>query len=246
MPTALTVISSSSESIDEQVEALLHAGQSIRAIAQDLGISRRQVTNIRNQLVTKLGDSEAAKLLDSKTRREKLIRALVALTTRPEGAKRSEMWQPLVEYYGTTADESGFRRLDMDENQFQHRMKQTQQQAEKEGLFMLRVPEWLPRGNPVVANDLLVRLAGELHDLARDKVAEFTSTFPDSSSAQVFKELIAISFQEASLEPVYTRCQRNRDAAGRLAYRLGIAKDDAEEPQIEGYRADEEYEKLCY
>lgn len=217
------------EQLQQQITERLKTGMSERKIASELGISRQSVSKIRLQAQILTDEAESSTpfgLNDSflpTINRTEAITQLVGLSSRPGGVRSSELQPVLTGLFGFRLNKKRTTmELAMTQSQLQYLKDQTRKVADEAGQSALFIPEWLPRSNPMAANDMLVLLAGELHDIALDKLAYFMSVFPEVSSGMLFKELIALSFKQASPEPVETRCARNRDIAAELHQRLRI------------------------
>jgi site-specific recombinase XerC len=235
-----------------QVTERLKAGISERKIASELGISRQYVSKLRLQAQIRADEAESTNPFELNEnfrptiKRAQAVSELVSLSTRPEGVRNSEMQPVLRALFGLQLNnKNGAMELAMTQNQLQYLKDSTRKAANDAGQSALFIPEWIPRSNPLAANDLLVQLAGELHDIAQDKLAYFMSVFPEVSSRLLFKELVALSFKEASPEPVETRCTRNSNAAAELHQRLRIK--DRQRPANDplAFPEDSELDKLC-
>lgn len=206
----------------QEVHRLLVTRASERHIQDIVGVSRRQVQNIKKMILKEEGRNPLASNLGPTMARTDAIKALVVLSTRPEGVRHSEMWPTLRALFGMCKnDKTGVLKLNMTDNQLRHFKKQVKETAESQGTEALFIPEWLPRQAPVVANDMLVQLAGHLQDRAQEYASEFMSCFPDTSSKLVSNELVCLAFARATPEPVETRCKRNAATAQKLQRRLG-------------------------
>lgn len=207
---------------DQEVRRLLAMGASERHIQDTAFVSRRQVQNIKKIISKEEDHNPLASNLGPTMTRTAAIKAMVALSTRPEGVRPSEMWPTLRALYGMCKDDKkgGFK-LNMTEDQLRYLKKQTVEAAETQGKEALFIPEWLPRQAPVAANHMLVLLAGHLQDRAQEYASEFMSFFPDTSSKLVSNELVCLAFARATPEPVETRCKRNAASAQALQRRLG-------------------------
>lgn len=229
---------------EQEVRRLLATGASERYIQDTVGVSRRQVQNIKKIMSKEEEHNPLASDLGRTMTRAAAIKILVVLSTRPEGVRYSEMWPTLRALYGMCKDDKrgGFK-LNMTEDQLRYLKKQVGEAAEAQGKEALFIPEWLPRKAPVAANDMLVLLAGHLQDRAQEYASEFMSFFPDTSSKLVSNELVCLAFARATPEPVETRCKRNAVSAQALQRRLG---------QSAGYRVANapspvarEFDQLC-
>lgn len=207
---------------EQEVRRLLAAGASERDIQETVGVSRRQVQNIKNIMSKEEDHNPLASELGRTISRAAAIKALVVLSTRPEGVRYSEMWPILRALFGMCKDgKTGVFKLKMTEDQLRYLKKQVGEAAEALGKEALFIPEWLPRQAPMAANDMLVLLAGHLQDRAQEYASEFMSCFPDTSSKLVSNELVCLAFARATPEPVETRCKRNAATAQKLQRRLG-------------------------
>jgi hypothetical protein len=240
------------EQLQRQITERLKTGMSKRKIASELGISRQSVGKLRRQAQIRADEAESSNpfgLNDSflpTLNRAEAITQLVGLSSRPGGVRSSELQSVLTGLFGLQFNEnSGAMELAMTKNQLQHLKENTRKAVEEAGQSALFIPEWMPRSNPMTANDLLVLLAGELHEIAQDKLAYFMSVFPEVSTGLLFKELIALSFKQASPEPVETRYARNSHAAAELHQRLRIK--DRQRPANDPLPLpdDPELDKLC-
>lgn len=207
---------------EQEIRRLLATGASERHIQDSALVSRRQVQNIKKMISKEEDHNPLASDLGRTMTRAGAIKALVALSTRPEGVRYSEMWPTLRALYGVCKDDKkgGFK-LNMTEDQLRYLKKQVGEAAETQDKEALFIPEWLPRQAPVAANDMLVMLAGHLQDRAQEYASEFMSCFPDTSSKLISNELICLAFARATPEPVETRCKRNAVTAQALQRRLG-------------------------
>lgn len=207
---------------EQEVRRLLATGASERHIQDTARVSRRQVQNIKKMISKEEDHNPLASDLGRTMTRTGAIKALVALSTRPEGVRYSEMWPTLRALFGMCKDDkTGVFKLNMTDDQLRYLKKQAGEAAEAQGKEALFIPEWLPRQAPVAANDMLVMLAGHLQDRAQEYASEFMSCFPDTSSKLVSNELICLAFARATPEPVETRCKRNAATAQALQRRLG-------------------------
>lgn len=234
------------DSQKQQVIQLLQTKASERAIVEQTGLSRRQIRNIKQEAQKTDDDNPVAFDHQTTMTRAAAITELVKLSTRPGGVRRSEMWPVLRDLYGLRLNsEKGSWELAMSKDQYRYLKKQVKEAAASQGKEALFIPEWLPRQAPIAANDMLVMMAGWLHDRGQEYAADFEHSFPDSSIKQVFHELICIAFAQASEEPVISRCQRNANIAKLLQERLGdsvhpLAANDALAPM-----PDAELDRLC-
>lgn len=240
------------EQLQEKVTERLKTGISERKIASELGISRQQVSKIRQQAKVSADETEnknpfeLSENFQPTIKRAQAVSQLVSLSTRPGGVRNSEMQPVLRALFGLQLNnKTGVMELAMTQNQLQYLKDSTRKAANDADQSVLFIPEWIPRSNPIAANDLLVLLAGELHDTAQDKLACFMSVFPEVSSRLLFKELVALSFKEASPEPVETRCTRNSNAAAELHQRLRIKDRQRPAKAILHLPGDPELDKLC-
>lgn len=211
-----------SPELDQEVRRLLVSGKSERTIADLLKISRRQVANIKKKMDEDKGDNPLASDIGPTMKRPAAIAELVLLSTRPEGVRRSETWPVLRGLFGMqTTDIPGQLELAMTENQWAYLKKQTVESAAAQGKVALFLPEWLSRQAPVQANEMLVSMAGWLHDRAQEYVSDLLAHFPDISGKHVFTELHRLAFPPPQGEPIQTKCQRNAETAELLQSRLG-------------------------
>ncbi|TFY94549.1 hypothetical protein DYL61_08745 [Pseudomonas nabeulensis] len=207
---------------EQEIRRLLAANASERDIQDSVGASRRQVRNIKNLMSKEEDHNPLASDLGRTMTRAAAIKAVAALSTRPEGVRHSEMWPTLRALFGMCKnDKTGVLKLSMTDDQLRYLKKQTSEAAKAQGKEALFIPEWLPRQAPVAANDMLVMLAGHLQDRAQEYASEFMSCFPDTSSKLVSNELVCLAFAKATPEPVETRCRRNAATAQALQRRLG-------------------------
>lgn len=232
------------ESQKQQIIQLLNAKKSGRAISEETGQSRRQIEKIKQEMAKEEVTNPLASNHQPTMTRPAAITELVKLSTRPGGVRHSEMWPVLRALFGLRRnDKTWAMELDMTDNQLRYLKEKTMEAAASKGKEALFIPEWLPRRAPAAANDMLINMAGWLHDRAQEYVSEFMSAHPDASRVAVFRELTCLSFPLASPEPIQTRCQRNTDNADRLQQRLGdlAGKPAANEP----FPPDVELERLC-
>lgn len=232
------------DSQKQQVLKLLKEKASERAIADATGLSRRQVRTIKQQAPEVEDHNPLASDHQPTMTRPAAITELVKLSTRRGGVRHSEMWPVLRALFGLRFNgKTGAMELDMTDNQLRYLKEKTMEAAASKGKEALFIPEWLPRRAPAAANDMLINMAGWLHDRAQEYVSEFMSAHPDASRAAVFRELTCLSFPLASPEPIQTRCQRNTDNADKLQRRLGdlAGKPAANEP----FPPDVELNRLC-
>lgn len=207
---------------EQEVRRLLTTRASERDIQDTVGVSRRQVQNIRKIMSKEEGHNPLASDLGRTISRAAAIKALVVLSTRPEGVRYSELGPTLRALFGVCKDDkTGALKLNMTDDQLRYLRKLAREAAEAQGKEALFIPEWLPRQAPVAANDMLVLLAGHLQDRAQEYASEFMSFFPDTSSKLISNELICLAFARATPEPVETRCKRNAVSAQALQRRLG-------------------------
>lgn len=207
---------------EQEVRRLLATKASERHIHDTVGVSRRQVQNIKKMIPKEKDHSPLASDLGRTMTRTAAIKALVIQSTRPEGVRHSEMWPTLRALFGMCKnDKTGVLKLSMTDDQLRYLKKQTMEAAKAQNKEALFIPEWLPRQAPVAANDMLVMLAGHLQDRAQEYASEFMSCFPDTSSKLVSNELECLAFARATPEPVETRCKRNAATAEALQRRLG-------------------------
>lgn len=235
-----------SSSAEQQARELLAGGASVRRVAEELGISRRQVEKLRKQFEAKEEGNPFSEGLQPTMSRSKAIDELVRLSTRPEGVRHSEMWPVLRGLFGMRVNEkTGATELNMTDHQLRYLKEKTVEAAAAQGKSALLIPEWIPREEPVAANRELVEMAGWLHERAHEYVSDFMARFPGASSKHVFSELVCLAFPQASPEPTQTRCKRNAGTARRLQQRLGPAcwMRAANEPYPND--PDEELEALC-
>lgn len=234
------------DSQKQQVIQLLQTKASERAIEEQTKLSRRQIRKIKQEVKETNDDNPVAFDHQATMTRAAAITELVKLSTRPGGVRRSEMWSVLRDLYGLQLNsEKGSWELAMSEDQYRYLKKQAKEAAASQGKEALFIPEWLPRQAPIAANDMLVMMAGWLHDRGQEYAADFKYSFPESSMKQVFHELICIAFPQASNEPVISRCQRNASIAELLQERVGDsvhppAANDALAPM-----PDAELDRLC-
>lgn len=229
---------------EQEIRRLLATKASERQIVDAVGVSRRQVQNIKKLLPKKEDPNPLASDLGGTMVRTTAITALVGLSTRPGGVRYSEMWPTLRALFGMRKnDKTGGLELNMTDDQLRYLKKQTTEAAEVQGKEALFIPEWLPRQAPAAANDMLVMLAGHLQDRAQEYASEFMSCFPDTSSKLVSNELVCLAFARATPEPVETRCKRNAVTAQALQRRLGhrVGYQVANEP----FPAVPELDQLC-
>lgn len=207
---------------EQEVRRLLAAGASERYIQVTVGVSRRQVQNIKKLMSKEADLNPFASDLGRTISRAAAIKALVVLSARPEGVRFSELGPTLRALFGMCKDDkTGAFKLNMTDDQLRYLKKQAIETAEAQGKEALFIPEWLPRQAPVAANEMLVLLAGHLQDRAQEYASEFMSCFPDTSSKLVSNELLCLAFAKATPEPVETRCKRNAATAQALQRRLG-------------------------
>lgn len=235
-----------SDSQKQQVLQLLQEKVSERKIKDATGLSRRQIRNIKQQAPAEADQAPLALDNQPSMSRPAAIAELVKLSTQPGGVRKSEMWPVLRALYGLRFNEkTGAWELDMTDNQLRYLKEKTSEAAAKQGKAALFIPEWLPRQAPVAANDMLVSMAGWLHDHAQEYVSEFMSFFPGTSRKHVFKELVSLAFKQASPEPVETRSQRNSEAAEQLQRRLGDLAGRPAANELYPYPPDTELDRLC-
>lgn len=235
-----------SDSQKQQVLHLLQRKTSEREIAAKTGLSRRQIRSIKQQAPAVEDQGPLALDNQPSMTRSAAIAELVKLSSRPGGVRYSEMWPVLRALYGLRInDKTGAWELDMTDNQLRYLKEKTTEAATKQGKTALFIPEWLPRQAPVAANDMLVSMAGWLHDRAQEYVSEFISTFPGASRKHALNELICVAFSQASPEPVQTRCQRNMDNAEQLQRRLGDLASRPAANELYPYPPDSELDRLC-
>lgn len=232
------------DDLKQQALKLLKEKASERAVADATKLSRRQVRTIKQQMSREEDHNPLASSHQPTMSRPAAITELVKLSTRPGGVRHSEMWPVLRDFFGLRRnDKTWAMELDMTDNQLRYLKEKTVEAATSKGKEALFIPEWLPRRAPAAANDTLINMAGWLHDHALEYVSEFMSAHPDASRMAVFRELIYLSFPQASPEPIQTRCQRNTDNADKLQRRLGdlAGKPAANEP----FPPDVELNRLC-
>ena len=233
------------DSQKQQVLNLLKENASERVISAATGLSRRQIRTIKQQMPKEEDHNPLASDHQLTMTRPTAIIELVKLSTRPGGVRNSEMWPVLRALFGMRFDgKTGAMVLNMTENQLRYLKEKTMEAAASQGKEALFIPEWLPRRAPAAANDMLINMAGWLHDRAQEYVSEFMSAHPGVSSAAVFRELTCLSFPQASPEPIQTRSQRNTDNADKLQQRLGelAGQPAANEP----LPPDVELSRLCF
>ena len=232
------------DSQKQQALNLLKEKASERTIADATGLSRRQVRAIKQQVPKEDDHSPLALDRQPTLTRAAAISELVKLSTRPEGVRNSEMSVVFRALFGLRPNsKTGAMELDMTDHQLRYLKQKTTEAAASQGKEALFIPEWLPRQAPAAANDMIINLAGLLHDRAVEYVSEFMSTHTDASRLAVFRELINLSFPQASPEPVQTRFQRNNETAQQLQHRLGI---NAGKPTTyEPLPPDVELDKIC-
>lgn len=227
-----------------EIRRLLSAGKSERFIVNAVNTSRRQVQNIKRTMPEVEDQNSFADDLRPTISQAAAVGAILELSTRPEGVRRSEMWPIFRARFGMVENnKTGAMELNMTDDQRRYLMKQTKTAAKSQGKEALFIPEWLPRHAPLEANDTLVRFAGYLHERAQEYGAEFTSLFPDTSVRLVVNELVCLAFIQATPEPVEVRCKRNFEAAEALQHRLGnhITTHVVNEP----FPVDAELDQLC-
>jgi len=201
---------------------LFAEGTSERKVAAALGISRRQANKLKQQIKADQEDDPLSEALQPTMSPSDAVAELVKLSTRPEGVRPSEMWPVLRARFGMRLNtKTGAMELDMTNDQLRYLKDKTAATAAAQGKTALFIPEWMPREAPVTANGILTTMAGWLHERAQEYTSEFMASFPGVSSKHVFKELICLAFQQASAEPVQTRCERNTETAHQLQQRLG-------------------------
>lgn len=221
------------DDLKQQVLKLLKEKKSERAIVDATGLPRRKIRTIKQQMPREENQNPLASDHQPTMARPAAITELVKLSTRPGGVRHSEMWPVLRALFGLRPNnKTGAMELDMTDNKLRYLKEKTMEAAASQGKEALFIPEWLPRRAPAAANDMLINMAGWLHDRAQEYVSEFMSAHPDASRAAVFRELTCLSFPLASPEPIQTRCQRNTDNADKLQQRLGdlAGKPAANEP----------------
>ncbi|WP_407291313.1 hypothetical protein [Stutzerimonas zhaodongensis] len=236
--------------IEEQVGRLLLTGLSERKIAEQAGITRRQVRNIKERIGDAEGDDNPFAFDVGPTiSRSQAVSELVNLSVRPEGVRKSEMWPVLRALFGLRLDdESGRFELNMTDNQLRYLKDKTKEAAQSRGKDALFLPEWLPRRAPCAAVDMLTNAAHSLVERAHEYTADFLAAFPEVSPSAVFHELISLSFRQACPEPVITRCERNKETADRLQLRLdalmmtAAANDSSAAPPV---MFDPELDRIC-
>lgn len=234
------------DSQKQQVIQLLQTKASERAIVEQTGLSRRQIRKIKQEVKETKDDNPLVLDHQVTMTRAAAIAELVKLSTRPGGVRRSEMWPVFRELYGLRLDsERGTWVLNMTENQYQYLKKQVTKAASAKGKEALFIPEWLPRQAPAAANDMLVSIAGCLHDRAQEYVSEFMSLFPSASRKHVFTELVSLAFKQASPEPVEIKCQRNAETAELLQGRLGHLAQRPAANDAPTVKPDAELDRLC-
>lgn len=226
---------------------LFAEGASERKVAAALGISRRQANKLKQQIKADQDDDPLSEALQPTMSPSDAVAELVKLSTRPEGVRLSEMWPVLRARFGMRLNtKTGAMELDMTNDQLRY-LKDKTAAAAAQGKTALFIPEWMPREAPVTANGMLTTMAGWLHERAQEYTSEFMASFPGVSSKHVFKELICLAFQQASAEPVQTRCERNTETAHQLQQRLGGLRRmrAANEPYPSVSTPDPELERLC-
>lgn len=234
------------DSQKQQVIQLLQTKASERAIVEQTGLSRRQIRKIKQEVKETKDDNPLVLDHQVTMTRATAITELVKLSTRPGGVRRSEMWSVFRELYGLRLDsERGTWVLDMTENQYQYLKKQVTKAASAKGKGALFIPEWLPRQAPVAANDMLVSMAGYLHDRAQEYVSEFMSLFPSASRKHTFTELVSLAFKQASPEPVEIKCKRHAETAELLQGRLGHLAQRPAANDAPTAKPDAELDRLC-
>ncbi len=178
--------------------------------------------------------------------RAEAIAELVALSTRPEGVRNSEMHHVLSALFGHKLNPKTKRlELGMTAHQLRYLKKSVVDAATAQGLSALFVPEWMPRQQAQEANAILVRLAGALNDTAQGALADFMLAFPGTSSHWVFSELLSLAFLQASKEPVETRCERNRLIAQELDNRQGTVRQSISLYHPHPIATDIELDSIC-
>lgn len=234
-----------SDDLKQRVLKLLKEKVSQRAIAEATGLHRRQIRAIKEQMPKEVDHNPLASNHQPTMTRPTAIIELVKLSTRPGGVRNSEMWPVLRALFGMRFNgKTGAMELDMTDNKLRYLKEKTVEAATSKGKEAMFIPEWLPRRAPAAANDMLINMAGLLHDRALEYVYEFMSAHPDASRVAVFRELTYLSFPLASPEPIQTRCQRNKDNADKLQQRLGelAGQPAANEP----LPPDVELSRLCF
>ncbi|MCQ4239696.1 helix-turn-helix domain-containing protein [Stutzerimonas stutzeri] len=227
---------------------LFAEGASERKVATALGISRRQASKLQQRIKADQEDDPLCEALQPSMSRSDAVAELVHLSTRPEGVRPSEMWPVLRALFGMCLNtKTGAMELDMTNDQLRYLKDKTAEAAAAQGKTALFIPEWMPREDPVTANGMLTTMAGWLHERAQEYASEFMASFPGVSSKHVLKELVCLAFQQASAEPVQTRCERNAETALQLQQRLGgrCRMRAANEPYPSASTSDPELERLC-
>lgn len=242
---------SSELSIEQQVKALLISGKSQRAIALELRISRQKVAQWVQQIETASKEEPDTPFGPSDytsptMNRAEAIAELVALSTRPEGVRNSEMHHVLSALFGHKLNPKTNRlELGMTANQLRYLKKSVLEAATAQSLSALFVPEWMPRQQAQEANAILVRLAGALNDAAQEALADFMLAFPGTSSHWIFSELFSLAFHQASKEPIETRCERNRLIAQELDNRQGTVRQSIRLYQPQPIDTHSELDSIC-
>lgn len=227
---------------------LFAEGASERKIAAALGISRRQANKLKQQIKADQDDNPLSEAMQPTMSRSDAVAELVKLSTRPEGVRPSEMWPVLRALFGMHLNtKTGAMELDMTNDQLRYLKSKTTEAAAAQSKTALFIPEWMPREAPVIANGMLTTMAGWLHERAQEYASEFMASFPGVSSKHVLQELVCLAFQQASAEPVQTRCERNAETAHQLQKRLdGLCRVRAvNEPYPSVSHLDPELERLC-
>lgn len=227
---------------------LFAEGVSERKVAAALGISRRQANKLKQQIKADQQDDPLSEALEPTMSPSDAVAELVKLSTRPEGVRPSEMWPVLRARFGMRLNtKTGAMELDMTNDQLRYLKDKTAATAAAQDKTALFIPEWMPREAPVTANGMLTTMAGWLHERAQEYTSEFMACFPGVSSKHVLRELVCLAFQQASAEPVHTRCERNTETAHQLQQRLGGLRRmrAANEPYPPVSTPDPELERLC-
>lgn len=215
----LNIVPNEDPSIQAAID-LLAEGMSIRATADATGLSRRQVTKLKE--LPKEEDNgpfgETRKTLISQ---EQAVAKVLDLSTRPEGVKRSELGPILKARFGLKSNETtGSVELNMTKHQYRY-LKESAQAKGHPAATPFFVPEWMPRNGAIEAHSELIKIASDLQDLMTEKVMELCNRFPGSSYKWVFQELVKLAIPNVFPGSVEDLCDRNLKAAEELDRRVG-------------------------
>ncbi|WP_341522243.1 hypothetical protein AABC73_02005 [Pseudomonas sp. G.S.17] len=229
------------EAIELSAVRLLEQGQSIRAVAESTGLSRRQVTKLKAKL-NKEDCGPFGEVDHPFISQQQAVAKTLALSVRPEGVKRSELWAILKARFGLVKNElTGAFELGMTKHQYRY-LKESVRAAGQAEVTPLFVPEWMPRHDALEANRELLRAASDLQDVMTEKVLEFCSRFPGTSFKWVFQELLNLAAPGVYPGSVEALCERNLEVAEELSRRVGRRVVQEVKPV---FTSDAELEALC-